>query len=189
MHDSFPEAIRQQLQTLDRSSREGTEAGPSSGSETSRPWCVAVGVHLCGPLAPRAIELFAAIPRLDALVLVPCCLNPRTDGELKAAARAAGEEPYHAKVEQLCGLLRGVGPGVAVSVERDCAMRTNKGGEGSEGGVHSKNALVVALRNSSVRPLSATAAAAVAEGAEPVPTGTAGLEEGKGPPQKEQRVR
>ena len=189
MHGSFPEAIRSQLQTLDRSSRDDTETGPSSGSETSRPWCVAVGVHLCGPLAPRAIELFAAIPRLDALVLVPCCLNPRTDGELKAAARAAGEEPYHAKVEQLCGLLRGVGGGVAVSVERDCAMRTNKGGEGSEGGVHSKNALVVALRNSSVRPSSTTAAAAAAEGAEPVPTGTAGLEEGKGPPQKEQRLR
>ena len=34
--------------------------------------CVLVGMHLCGPLSPAAIGLFAATPALDALLLVPC---------------------------------------------------------------------------------------------------------------------
>ena len=52
--------------------------------------CVALGVHLCGPLSPAAIGLFEAVPRLDALVLVPCCLDRRTDAALKAEAKAVG---------------------------------------------------------------------------------------------------
>ena len=39
---------------------------------------IAVGMHLCGLLSPRAIELFGASDFLDWLVLVPCCLDKRT---------------------------------------------------------------------------------------------------------------
>ena len=120
-----------------------------------------LGVHLCGALSPRAIELFAACKELDAIVLVPCCLDPWADGELKASARAAGRDPYEAKVEQLVGLLRRVddtssddvestvepaSARVDVGVLRDMAMRTNKGGARSEGATTCKNAVISALR-------------------------------------------
>ena len=41
------------------------------------PPCLVVGMHLCGELSLRAIEAFGAIERVDALVLVPCCLPSR----------------------------------------------------------------------------------------------------------------
>ena len=62
---------------------------------------VLVGVHLCGPLSPRATELFGALPQLEALLLVPCCLDKRTDGFLKAVAKERGVDPYELKVEEL----------------------------------------------------------------------------------------
>jgi len=52
--------------------------------------CVALGMHLCGLLSPRAIQLFEAIPCLTSLLLVPCCLDKRTDGPLKMQARLEG---------------------------------------------------------------------------------------------------
>ncbi len=175
MQDAFLATLREQLAvaTTAGSSIDTVDAAaplPSSSAAQS-PWCVALGVHLCGPLSPRAITLFEACEQLDALVLVPCCLDPRTDGLLKAAARAAGEDPYDAKVEQLAGLLRANRCGhsgddesnvmatgsvgcrrsaghmrIDVSVARDSAMRTNKGGAGSEGSTYCKNAVVVGLR-------------------------------------------
>ena len=36
-----------------------------------------LGVHLCGELSLRAIEAFGAIARVEALLLVPCCLPNR----------------------------------------------------------------------------------------------------------------
>jgi hypothetical protein len=42
-----------------------------------RPPCVVVGMHLCGPLSPRAVELFGELTAIDALILAPCCLDKR----------------------------------------------------------------------------------------------------------------
>ena len=133
--------------------------------------CIAVGMHLCGSLAPRAIELFGGCVQLDALVLVPCCLDKRTDTLLKAQAKLRGVDPYEAKVEELCGLLHalpaggalagecgaggssggggsggGGSGGVRVDVIRDNAMRTQLGGEDSEGTASCKNALLCARK-------------------------------------------
>jgi hypothetical protein len=41
--------------------------------------CVAVGMHLCGSLSPRAIELFEQTDLLDGLILAPCCLHKIED--------------------------------------------------------------------------------------------------------------
>ena len=118
--------------------------------------CIAVGMHLCGSLAPRAIELFGGCVQLDALVLVPCCLDKRTDTLLKAQAKLRGVDPYEAKVEELRGLLHelpaggalaaGGSGGVRVDVIRDGAMRTQLGGEDSEGAASCKNALLCARK-------------------------------------------
>lgn len=141
----------------------GAVGSADVGARTIDPWCVVLGVHLCGPLSPRAIELFATCKELDAIILVPCCLDPWTDGELKASARAAGLDPYEAKIEQLVEMLRRVDDGdtssddventaepgsarVDVSVLRDMAMRTNKGGARSEGATTCKNAVISGLR-------------------------------------------
>ena len=105
---------------------------------------VAVGVHLCGPLSPRAIELFAATPALDALALVPCCLDKRADAALKAAARARGADPYELKVEELCAQL--APHAHEVSVRRDGAMRSNFGGEADLGSTTCKDAIIVGVR-------------------------------------------
>jgi hypothetical protein len=104
MQESFLTSMREQLAEAAIAGAAATAASAAaslengSGVQQQRqqaqrqppPWCVALGVHLCGPLSPRAIALFEACEQLDALVLVPCCLDPRTDGELKARARAAG---------------------------------------------------------------------------------------------------
>lgn len=34
-----------------------------------------VGMHLCGALSPRLIDLVVAVESIDAMVLCPCCLK------------------------------------------------------------------------------------------------------------------
>jgi len=51
--------------------------------------CVAVGTHLCGALSPRLVDLFCSTKRIDALVLVPCCLKGKLGSDVMRAARAA----------------------------------------------------------------------------------------------------
>ena len=114
-----------------------------AASADTPPSCVLVGVHLCGQLSPRAVELFAAAPALDALLLVPCCLDKRFDATLKAEARAARRDPYDAKVEQLAALMAGVCD--AVSCVRDAEMRT-AAGTASEGAAAAKNAVLIGRR-------------------------------------------
>lgn len=118
-----------------------TADGPSSPCSGSRR-CVAVGMHLCGQLSPCAIELFAATSSLAALILVPCCLDKRVDGALKMEARLLGIDPYEAKVRQLSAMLK---DRVSADVEviRDGSMRTQGGGEVTEGSDAAKNALIV----------------------------------------------
>ena len=96
--------------------------------------CVAVGMHLCGSLSPRAIELFEQTDLLDGLVLAPCCLHKIEDApyaatepstpfvcvgisvnaagflssRLKQSARAARIDPFEAKVADLLARCRPV---------------------------------------------------------------------------------
>ena len=111
---------------------------PAAAAADDDASCVVLGVHLCGPLSPRAIDLFAASARLGALVLVPCCLDRRTDGALKLQAKSLGLDPYELKVRQLAGLLEGTP--AEVTVVRSAEMRTT---DGTEGGAMCKNAIIV----------------------------------------------
>lgn len=64
-------------------------------------YVVAVGMHLCGALSPRLIDLAVAGGTIDAMALCPCCLK---GAHGKAVARSAAErsvEPYAVLVETL----------------------------------------------------------------------------------------
>lgn len=55
-----------------------TECPPSRATSVPslpRAPCVVVGMHLCGPLSPRAVALFGELTAIDALILAPCCLD------------------------------------------------------------------------------------------------------------------
>lgn len=162
MQASFLTMLREQLDVA-LAAAPAAQSAQGAVTTLDPPWCALLGVHLCGPLSPRAIDLFHACKQLHAIILVPCCLDPRTDGELKADARARGVDPYEAKVEQLTQMLRcadtvdiseciadatrsAAGQGINVSVVRDTTMRTNKGGATSEGGTQCKNAVITGVR-------------------------------------------
>jgi hypothetical protein len=122
-----------------------TPLPPQAPDRVAVPGCgIAVGIHLCGKLSPRAVELFCASPLLSTLLLVPCCLHKIADAELKLRAKALAIEPYEAKVEELVGLLEGACDGVRVV--RDGEMRTQGGGAASEGSVGAKNALILGTK-------------------------------------------
>ena len=117
----------------------------SAGLQPTRSSCIALGMHLCGPLSPRAIELFAGCDALSSLVLVPCCLDRRTDGPLKMQARELGVDPYECKVRQLTGLLEAAPATVALI--RGVGMRTK---DGTEGGAACKDAILLGRKSARV---------------------------------------
>ena len=80
-------------------------------------------------------------PDLDGLAL----LVSGHHGKVSIHGDRFSVDPYGLKVEQLCCALRAL-EGAYVSVERDSAMRTRKGGEESEGTHRSKNAVIVGRR-------------------------------------------
>ena len=134
MDTSFATMLSQELDAIH------SKAPPST-----RPRYVAMGIHLCGPLSPRAIELFGALDSIEALILVPCCLDRRTDGPVKAKAKILGLDPYEVKVQQLHSLL--VEHTEHVHVFRDLAMRTQSGEQHHAG---AKNAIMLARRHVSL---------------------------------------
>ena len=139
--------------------------GAASGAATSpsgdraEACCVAVGVHLCGSLAPRAIDLFGRVDRLQMLLLVPCCLSKRDDALLKAEAKRTGADPYVLKIGELTAMLEIHAPGVRVV--RDAAMLTNRFGCVCDAEKHeesaAKNAILVGTRAQSQRTVHVTA--------------------------------
>ena len=86
-----------------------------------------LGVHLCGELSLRAIEAFGAIPRIEALCLVPCCLPnralPIAPPWLYASPRA--EEQAAAWCSLLEARCRDL-PGVRVSSWREPHIASTK---------------------------------------------------------------
>ena len=126
------------LKAAVRDSRKHGDAEAASViSPPSQKRVATVGMHLCGPLSPRAIDIFAAAPIFDLLLLVPCCLDARTDLPLKLQARAEKIHPYEVKVRQLSALLEGHA-GVKVTVTRDEVM--------SSFSTESKNALILGTK-------------------------------------------
>lgn len=65
------------------------------------PLCVAVGMHLCGQLAPRLLSLAAAVPEIAAVAVCPCCLKGSLGQEVKRRARLSGEAHGRVLVEAL----------------------------------------------------------------------------------------
>ena len=118
--------------------QDASVAAAGSASLVEKPssfWAALVGMHLCGTLSTRAVEIYAALPAISALILVPCCLDKRADSELKVEAKRRGVPPYDLKVTTLRGMLQSV-ENAASSMARDEAMRSNTGGAKSEGAVN-----------------------------------------------------
>ncbi|EKX37455.1 hypothetical protein GUITHDRAFT_116419 [Guillardia theta CCMP2712] len=67
---------------------------------------IAVGMHLCGSLSPRLIDLFAFLPAAKALVLCPCCLRGYLGKTVKAAAKESGRGYDETLCEVLADMLR-----------------------------------------------------------------------------------
>jgi len=81
----IPEFFAELEQEVHRHSVEGRSA-------------ILVGMHLCGNLSERAIELFRRIPLIKALVLSPCCLPKLRKGvtAFDLFEKDRGEDPYFA---------------------------------------------------------------------------------------------
>lgn len=67
---------------------------------------VLVGVHLCGILSHRAIEIYERIPEVAALVVAPCCLPRRRRHDVfgyhcKDIAHSVGVDPHQCWATQL----------------------------------------------------------------------------------------
>ena len=140
MASEFGGALENELDAATRGVAAGHAADASNGiavSSASRSSCVALGMHLCGRLSPRAIEIFGNSEALSALVLVPCCLDKRDDALLKARARELRIDPYEAKIEELSKMLADAP--ADVTLVRGADMRTNGA---TEGGASCKNAIL-----------------------------------------------
>ncbi|KAL3918391.1 MAG: hypothetical protein SGPRY_006039 [Prymnesium sp.] len=62
---------------------------------------VALGMHLCGALSPRLIDLTFALDCIDVMVLCPCCLKGAHGKAVAIAAKARGVNSYGVLLETL----------------------------------------------------------------------------------------
>ena len=65
---------------------------------------IVMGMHLCGLLALRAIDLIKQLPRVEALVLTPCCLPNAAHAEDTPPSVFEPREP-HAQYTRWCDFL------------------------------------------------------------------------------------
>ena len=84
--------------------------------------CVVTGMHLCGALSPKLIDIAVAVEDVDALVLCPCCLKGAHGAAVARAAEERGTDAYDTLMETLQAIcereVAGV-PGVSLRVVRD----------------------------------------------------------------------
>lgn len=80
------------------------------------PWSCAVGTHLCGALSPRLIALFQSSPKVNLLVLSPCCLKGWLGAAVRRRAQEENREDYAVLCEELCGMASSGGSGEAPTV-------------------------------------------------------------------------
>ena len=129
-------------------SRRAARIAGASAEAAHSSSCVAIGIHLCGPLSPLAADLFAGQERIDALVLVPCCLEKHADKGLKAMAKLSGDDPYDLKVQALAASLNEDERIARVDVHRDTDIRSKNGGrDGSH--ADARNLIVLAEKRNS----------------------------------------
>ena len=59
-----------------------------------RRYRVLLGMHLCGALSPRLIDLAFGLDEVDGLVLCPCCVKGGLGGDCRRAAKQRNVSPY-----------------------------------------------------------------------------------------------
>ncbi len=90
-----------------------------------------VGMHLCGHLSTRAIELFEKISQISALILSPCCL-PRAKERIDVVKLTEGSGLGHENImydhwaQHLKGMVEKVKDINYCRSFKDCYMNTNK---------------------------------------------------------------
>ena len=101
---------------------------------------VLVGMHLCGNLSERAIELFHRIKAIKALVLCPCCLPKlRKKADATAFQTFVGKE-QEASYDPWCNFLKAKIEEGAAATDTICSH--------NDAEVHSiKNTIITAIRN------------------------------------------
>ena len=84
------------------------ETAGRADADDGRPTIV-LGMHLCGLLSIRAIELLARLPRVRALVLAPCCLPGARNAANTPPTVFAPKEPSQ-QVRRATGMPLVLGP-------------------------------------------------------------------------------
>jgi hypothetical protein len=85
--DSAVRAIRETIEDEDRSDQK-------TQKPLKRRYRVLLGMHLCGALSPRLIDLAFGLDEVDGLVLCPCCVKGGLGGDCRRAAKQRNVSPY-----------------------------------------------------------------------------------------------
>lgn len=115
--DSAVRAIRE---TIETENREDAETSLFTKTPPRRRFRVLLGMHLCGALSPRLIDLAFGLDDVDGLVLCPCCVKGGLGGACRRAAKARMVSPYVV----LCETLRRV---CEEETERRAVLRNGDG--------------------------------------------------------------
>ena len=100
--------------------------------------CIAIGMHLCGALAPRLLTLAARCQAVDAAVVCPCCLKGSLKEEVRReAARAGGDavaQHYPVLMQKLAELVQEEGADADGSDPSPNGLVLEEGGDEDGGG-------------------------------------------------------
>jgi hypothetical protein len=122
--DSAVRAIRETIETENREDAgfftKKTKKTPFRRRRRRRRFRVLLGMHLCGALSPRLIDLAFGLDDVDGLVLCPCCVKGGLGGACRRAAKARKVSPYVV----LCETLRRV---CEEETERRAILRNGDG--------------------------------------------------------------
>jgi hypothetical protein len=86
---------------------------------------ILVGMHLCGFLSEKCIELFRTIERVRGIVLSPCCLPHQAHSYIVHAANKAKCDQYNFWCLHLNGLVRAAG-GRKTNLVRDAQILSER---------------------------------------------------------------
>ena len=94
--DSAVRAIRETIEDEDREDDARDDVAEDEKKKTPHPrrFRVLLGMHLCGALSPRLIDLAFGLDEVDGLVLCPCCVKGGLGGACRRAAKERNVSPY-----------------------------------------------------------------------------------------------
>ena len=119
--DSAVRAIRETIETENREDADfSLKKNAIPPTPPRRRFRVLLGMHLCGALSPRLIDLAFGLDDVDGLVLCPCCVKGGLGGACRRAAKARKVSPYVV----LCETLRRV---CEEETERRAILRNGDG--------------------------------------------------------------